>query len=52
MQIKPTPLGGMLVIEPRVFEDEREYFLETHHYQRFQSANIDCTFVQDNLSFS
>jgi len=52
MLIKPAPLDGMLIIEPSVFEDERWYFLETHHYQRFQSANIDCTFVQDNLSFS
>ena len=52
MQLKPTPLDGMLIIEPRVFEDERGYFMETHHNQRFQSADIDCTFVQDNLSFS
>jgi len=52
MQIKPTPLEGMLILEPRIFEDERGYFMETHHRQRFQSADIDCTFVQDNLSFS
>ena len=52
MQIKATPLDGVLVIEPRVFEDERGYFLEIHHQQRFQSAKIDGVFVQDNLSFS
>jgi dTDP-4-dehydrorhamnose 3,5-epimerase len=52
MKIITTPLDGLLIIEPRVFEDERGYFLETHHYQRFLSAGIDCTFVQDNLSFS
>ena len=52
MQIKPTPLDGMLILEPQIFEDERGYFMETHHSQRFQSADIDCTFVQDNLSFS
>ncbi len=52
MKITPTPLDGLLIIEPRVFEDERGYFMETHHYQRFLSASIDCTFVQDNLSFS
>jgi dTDP-4-dehydrorhamnose 3,5-epimerase-like enzyme len=39
MQITPAPLDGMLIIAPSVFEDERGYFLETHHYQRFQSAN-------------
>lgn len=52
MRITPTPLDGLLIIEPRVFEDDRGYFLETHHYKHFQSAHIDCTFVQDNLSFS
>ena len=52
MQIKPTPLDGMLILEPQIFEDERGYFMETHHNQRFQSADIDCTFLQDNLSFS
>ena len=52
MQIKTTPLEGMLVIEPRIFEDERGYFMETYQFQRFQSAGIGCTFVQDNLSYS
>ena len=52
MKIIATPLEGLLIIEPVVFEDERGYFLETHHFRRFQSADIDCTFVQDNLSFS
>jgi len=52
MKIISTPLDGLLIIEPLVFEDERGYFLETHHYQRFQAAGIACSFVQDNLSFS
>jgi dTDP-4-dehydrorhamnose 3,5-epimerase len=52
MNIITTALDGLLIIVPRVFEDERGYFLETHHLQRFQTANINYTFVQDNLSFS
>jgi dTDP-4-dehydrorhamnose 3,5-epimerase len=52
MQIKPAPLDGMLILEPRVFADERGYFMETHHLQRFRSVDIACTFVQDNLSYS
>ena len=52
MNITPTVLDGLLIIEPRVFKDERGYFLETHHRLRFESADIDCIFVQDNLSFS
>ncbi len=52
MNITPTALDGLLIIEPRVFKDERGYFLETHHRLRFETADIDCIFVQDNLSFS
>jgi dTDP-4-dehydrorhamnose 3,5-epimerase len=52
MQVKTTPLDGMLIVEPGIFGDERGYFMETHHLKRFQSADIDCVFVQDNLSFS
>lgn len=52
MQIKTTPLEGMLIIEPRKFADDRGYFMETHHLQRYQSADIHSTFVQDNLSYS
>ncbi len=52
MNILPTSLKGLLIIEPNVFEDKRGYFLETYHYERFQSAGLDANFVQDNLSFS
>ena len=52
MDVKPTSLEGLLVIEPKVFEDERGYFLETHHQNRFHTAGVDHIFVQDNLSFS
>ncbi len=36
MNILPTSLKGLLIIEPNVFEDKRGYFLETYHYERFQ----------------
>ncbi len=52
MNIISTSLEGLLIIEPKVFEDERGYFLETHHQNRFQIAGVNCIFVQDNLSFS
>ena len=52
MNIIPTSLKGLLIIEPNVFEDKRGYFLETYHQERFQSAGLDANFVQDNLSFS
>lgn len=52
MQITATELAGVFLIEPRVFEDERGYFLETYHRQRFAEAGIDVEFVQDNFSHS
>jgi dTDP-4-dehydrorhamnose 3,5-epimerase len=52
MQFLPTELAGVVVIEPRVFEDERGFFLETFHRQKFAAAGIDVEFVQDNHSRS
>jgi dTDP-4-dehydrorhamnose 3,5-epimerase len=52
MKTIPTPIDGLVVIEPQVFEDERGYFLEIHHQQRYRESGIDRIFVQDNFSFS
>ena len=52
MKIKKTPLEGLLIIEPRIFGDDRGFFTETHHRQRYRACGIDRNFVQDNLSFS
>ena len=52
MNVHETPLIGVLVIEPRVFEDQRGFFLETYQQPRFSEAGIDIPFVQDNWSHS
>lgn len=52
MNVIPTPLTGVVVIEPKVFEDARGFFMETHQQQRYREAGIDRVFVQDNISFS
>jgi len=52
MKVIETPLAGLLVIEPKVFGDERGFFLETWSRQRYQETGINVDFVQDNLSFS
>ena len=52
MKTIATPLEGLVIIEPQVFGDNRGFFLETHHQQRYRDCGIDCRFVQDNLSFS
>ncbi len=53
MNIKETHLKGCYVITPRVFKDERGYFLETFNQKTFSEATgIHTKFVQDNLSNS
>jgi dTDP-4-dehydrorhamnose 3,5-epimerase len=52
MQFLPTELAGVVVVEPRVFEDDRGFFMETFHRQKFAAAGIDVEFVQDNHSRS
>lgn len=47
-----TTLPDVLVVEPRVFRDDRGFFVETYHAPRYRSAGIDVTFVQDNHSRS
>lgn len=52
MKICPGPLEGLYIVEPQVFGDNRGFFLESYHQQRYKTAGIDCNFVQDNLSSS
>jgi len=53
MKISHSKLEGCVIIEPRVFGDERGFFLETFQAARYkQEAGIDLPFVQDNHSRS
>ncbi len=52
MKVLTTPLPGVLILEPRVFGDERGFFMETWSRRRYGEAGIDLDFVQDNLSSS
>ncbi len=52
MKVYEADLGGVFVIEPDVFEDERGCFLETFHSDRYLASGIASTFCQDNLSIS
>jgi dTDP-4-dehydrorhamnose 3,5-epimerase len=47
-----TTLPGVLLIEPRVFGDDRGFFLESYNQREFAELGIRETFVQDNHSFS
>src|SRR5689334_20798894 len=52
MRVVETELAGVLVIEPRVFQDPRGFFLESYNLQRYEEAGIHGPFVQDNHSRS
>lgn len=47
-----TPLSGVLLIEPCVFEDDRGFFMETFNADEFANAGLPVDFVQDNHSRS
>ncbi|PWH11899.1 MAG: dTDP-4-dehydrorhamnose 3,5-epimerase [Anaerolineae bacterium] len=52
MKFVPTEIPDIVLIQPRVFEDERGFFLESYQKQRFVEAGIPFEFVQDNHSLS
>jgi len=52
VKIIETPIPGLLILEPRVFADQRGYFLESYNQQKLQEAGISTIFVQDNESKS
>lgn len=52
MQVIKTPLPGLVVIEPRLFVDERGYFFESFSEKKFREEVADVRFVQDNESHS
>ena len=52
IKVEKTSLPGVLVVEPRVFGDDRGFFLETFHQQKYRASGIDRNFVQDNHSHS
>ena len=52
MKVTPTDLPGVLIIEPRVFQDARGFFLETFSASRYEQSGVPGPFVQDNHSRS
>ena len=52
MNIVETAIPGVLIIEPRVFGDDRGFFMESWNQAAFGAAGLDLAFVQDNHSRS
>jgi dTDP-4-dehydrorhamnose 3,5-epimerase len=52
MQITPLAIPDVIVIEPKVFQDDRGFFLETFQAEKYRAAGITAPLVQDNHSGS
>ena len=52
MKVIDTDLPGVLIIEPKYVGDDRGWFMETWHRERYSEAGLPGGFVQDNVSFS
>ena len=53
MKVTPTSLPGVLILEPKVFGDERGFFMESFNQRAFnESVGHEVSFVQDNHSRS
>ncbi|MFA6955621.1 MAG: dTDP-4-dehydrorhamnose 3,5-epimerase [Thermoanaerobaculia bacterium] len=52
MKFVETTLPGVLIVEPKVFGDDRGFFMEVYHATRFTEGGIAASFVQDNHSRS
>ena len=53
MKVTRTDIPEVMVLEPRVFRDERGFFMESFNRRSFkQATGVDAEFVQDNTSFS
>ncbi len=52
MKVTPTKLPEVLLLEPKIFPDDRGHFLETYQADRYRECGVPARFVQDNLSYS
>lgn len=52
MKIETTSINGLIIIEPRVFKDERGYFFESFNERAWEEAGVCERWVQDNQSCS
>jgi dTDP-4-dehydrorhamnose 3,5-epimerase len=52
VKASPTSLPGVLILEPRIFGDDRGWFMETYNAATFRELGLPETFVQDNHSQS
>lgn len=51
-RFEETPIEGLVMVEPRIYPDDRGFFLEAWNREEFEKAGIPSCFVQDNQSLS
>ena len=52
MRLVDTPLPGVKIVEPQIFGDDRGFFTEVWHAEKFAAQGLEPMFVQDNHSRS
>jgi dTDP-4-dehydrorhamnose 3,5-epimerase len=52
MKFVPLEIPDVVLIEPQIFTDDRGFFFEVYHREKFEAAGLPGTFVQDNQSYS
>ena len=52
MKITKTKIKNLIIIEPKIYRDERGYFIESFNKKKYDELNINTDFVQDNESKS
>jgi dTDP-4-dehydrorhamnose 3,5-epimerase len=52
MEVISLEIPDVKLVKPRVFPDDRGFFMQTYHYEQYRDAGIDVRFVQDNWSRS
>jgi dTDP-4-dehydrorhamnose 3,5-epimerase len=52
MEFISTNIEGLIIIKPRVFNDERGYFYESYNKNIFKKNGLELDFIQDNQSLS
>lgn len=52
MNIIETPIKDLVIIEPKIWKDDRGYFFESYNKALFEKLGLNVEFVQDNQSYS
>jgi len=52
MRLIDTGLPGLVLLEPKLFRDERGFFLESYNQAKFAALGIQAAFIQDNHAYS